>query len=384
MGHGGKTMTRKKTNLRLLQLLLATLIILSFGPITDGANIRGLWVVRGTMQSKEAILEMLDKAQEAGINHVFVQVNMSGFAYYQSERLPLAISSFDPLDFVIKEAHLRGIKVHAWLNAFTVGALGSKPTNKMQILYQHPEWALVDIEGVSVLDYQRGTASESLPTLYLEPGLKGVQDWVVENFLEVVSKYDVDGLHFDFIRYPSRNFGYHPEVVREFEDKFGFKPQAIVKDYRHLKEQLGRDGYKEAKDYFDDFRRDQITNIVRRVYEGTKEINPNCLVSAAVFPIPADAVDQKFQDWFLWLKNSYLDFACPMIYDTEDYILSIRLADIERLVDKNKIIVGLGPYKDTVSGTLRKIETVEKKNFAGFMLFSYDSIKDSSLWSNLQ
>lgn len=368
---------------KVLRQLFVFLLLLLISSQVTGNEIRAMWVVRSTLQSKTSIHEMIRIAELAGIDNLFVQVNMSGFAYYKSNRLPQAVSSFDPLDYVLKEAHSRGIKVHAWLNAFTVGSLGSKPQNSQHVLYKHPDWALVDNDGNSVLSYSKGKASEALPTLYLEPGLKEVQNWVVENFLEVVTHYPVDGIHFDFIRYPGRDFGYHPEATKGFVAKFGFKPQELVTDFRKTREKLGRDRYQEAQLYFDDFRRAQITSIVQRVYEGTKKIRPNCLVSAAVFPEPSDAKDQKFQDWFTWLAEGFLDYACPMIYDTEDYILAMRLNSIEKLIAKNRVIVGLGPYKDSVEGTLRKIDYVKNRGFAGFILFSYDSIKGSTLWTKM-
>ncbi len=370
----------KKNVLRRL-FVFFLLLLISFQ--VTGNEIRAMWVVRNTLQSKTSIQEMIKIAELAGIDNLFVQVNMSGFAYYKSGRLPLAVSSFDPLDYVLKEAHSRGIKVHAWLNAFTVGSLGSKPQNSQNVLYKHPDWALVDSDGHSVLSYSKGKSSEALPTLYLEPGLKEVQNWVVENFLEVVARYPVDGIHFDFIRYPGRDFGYHPEATKDFVAKFGFKPQELTKDFLKTRERLGRERYQEAQRYFDDFRRAQITSIVQRVYEGTKKLRPNCLVSAAVFPEPSDAKEQKFQDWFTWLSEGFLDYACPMIYDTEDYILAMRLNSIEKLTTKNRVIVGLGPYKDSVEGTLRKLDYVKSRGFAGFILFSYDSIKESSLGTKM-
>lgn len=373
-------MPRKKISKRIGQLLLAFLSLLLISTGIDGTSIQGIWVVRSTLQSKQSILEMVEKAAEAGLDQLFVQVNMSGYAYYKSERLPLAVSGFDPLAYLLEEAHKRGLKVHAWVNAFTVGALGLRPTNPKHVLYQHPDWALVDVDGVSVLEYSKGTASEALPALYLEPGLKEVQDWVVENYLEVVRNYAVDGIHFDFIRYPGRSFGYHPQVGQLFFEQFGFWPKDLIKDWSSLKAKLGRDGYLEASGWFDDYRRKSITSIVHRVYQKTKEFRPTCIVSAAVFPQYADACEQKFQDWFSWLNEGYLDWALPMVYDPEDYILDLRLSDLARRVDKKKVAIGLGPYQDSCEGTLNKIAKVKKAEFLGYVLFSYDAIKNSELW----
>ena len=373
-------MLKNKILKRIGQFLLAFLSLLLISTSIDGTSIQGIWVVKSTLQSKQSILEMVEKAAQAGLDQLFVQVNMSGYAYYKSERLPLAVSGFDPLAYLLEKAHQRGLKVHAWINAFTVGSLGSTPSNPKHVLYQHPDWALVDIDGVSVLEYSKGKASEALPALYLEPGLKEVQDWVVENYLEVVRNYAVDGIHFDFIRYPGRSFGFHPQVGQVFFEQFGFWPEDLVKDWSSLKAKLGREGFLKATRWFDDYRRASISSIVQRVYLKTKELQPSCIVSAAVFPQYADAFEQKFQDWFSWLNEGYLDWALPMVYDPEAYILDLRLNDLAGGVDKKKVAIGLGPYQDSCEGTLNKIAKVKKAEFLGYVLFSYDAIRDSKLW----
>jgi uncharacterized lipoprotein YddW (UPF0748 family) len=86
----------KKNVLRRL-FVFFLLLLISFQ--VTGNEIRAMWVVRNTLQSKTSIQEMIKIAELAGIDNLFVQVNMSGFAYYKSGRLPLAVSSFDPLDY---------------------------------------------------------------------------------------------------------------------------------------------------------------------------------------------------------------------------------------------------------------------------------------------
>ncbi|MDD2431497.1 MAG: family 10 glycosylhydrolase [Firmicutes bacterium] len=364
--------------------LLITLILILFQTMmwekkgTTKPIIQGIWVVRTTLASRESVFAMLKEVEKANLTDILVQVNMSGYAYYQSSRLPPAVTDFDPLQLLLQEAHQKDLKVHAWINAFTVGPLGLNQTNPNHVLYQHPEWSTVDIKGISVLEYPKSRASEALPTQYLEPGLKEVQDWVIQNCLEVVENYPVDGIHLDFLRYPGKDFGYHPEVVREFQEEYGSLSQTLILDEKRVETGPSKTMHLGSSLEFDEFREKQITRIIKEVYVGTKKLRPDLLVSAAVYPDPQEAVDDKFQNWFMWLDENLIDFVVPMVYSSDHTIFLDALAKIsEKEVDLEKVVVGLGPYQDTLGGTISKIETVKEEGYGGFVLFSYDAIKES-------
>ncbi|HPT60503.1 MAG TPA: family 10 glycosylhydrolase [Bacillota bacterium] len=329
-------------------------------------EIRGIWVTRSTLTSKESIIQMLSDVKDANLTDVFVQVNANGYAYYASDRLPPAVASFDPLGFVLEEAAKRDLRVHAWVNAFTTGSLGSPPSDPRHVLFQHPEWSTVDIKGVPVLEYPKSRASEALPTQYLEPGLPEVQRWVIDNCFEIVEKYPVAGIHLDFLRYPGSEFGYHPQALERFEEEHG----AL-----HLGFEV--DGDFKAEEAFNRFRREQITFIIQSIFEGVKKCKRDVSVSAAVYPSYDDALNHKFQDWFTWLERGYADFVCPMIY-TPDYDLFLHgLAEIMGLdIDQSKVAVGLGAYQDQKEGVAEKIQTLKEHGFYGFVLFSYDALKE--------
>ncbi len=164
---------------------------------------------------------------------LFVQVNGRMEAYYRSRLLPPApdvAPDFDPLDYVIFRARAAGLQVHAWINVFTAGMLTERPSHPDHVLNRRPDWVTVDRTGRSLWDYTWQEAQVYVPARMLDPGVPGVQQFVLDVALEVVDSYDVDGIHLDYVRYPSRRFGYHPESISRFMAEHGFDPMEVEQD----------------------------------------------------------------------------------------------------------------------------------------------------------
>src|SRR5262245_39719496 len=110
---------------------------------------RALWVVRHTMTSPEAIRDLVRRAKTNGFTDLVVQVRGRGDAYYNSQIEPRAEDlsnqpgNFDPLALVIDEAHLVGIKIHAWINIYIVANVATLPHTQDHVVFKHPEWVMV-------------------------------------------------------------------------------------------------------------------------------------------------------------------------------------------------------------------------------------------------
>lgn len=154
-------------------------------------------------QQKE-LLDFLDLAEELHVNVVFFQVRPTADAFYHSELLPSSLYLFDadgkqgddpgwdPLAYIIQQAHTRSIELHAWFNPYRIGSqlnIGRYDTEN-NVRYTHPDWVTFS-NGVEVVD----------------PGIPAARMWVEDTIMEVVEKYDIDGVHFDDYFYYETNYG---------------------------------------------------------------------------------------------------------------------------------------------------------------------------------
>ena len=352
---------------------------------------RGLWVVRTSMQSQESIEHVIERAVESNFNAILVQVNGRGEAYYESDivsRMPDVPEGFNPLGFCIQKAHAAGIEVHAWINAFTVGVLGRSDYQEKHVLSQHPEWSLVDLDQVSTFDYTPGTARGELVSVMLDPAIEGVKEYVREVFMEVVTNYDVDGVHFDYIRYPGKKYGYGQEARDRFREITGYDPLDLVNKPETLRGRIvdGKDLFVSLSDRWDEFRRDQVTEVVRRVYQDVKRIKPDVVVSCAVFPDGDQSRALRMQDWRSWIQEGIVDFVVPMAYTPDTRKFADHMKKAVGTPPGGRALAGVGVYLmlDNPEDCIEKIDAARELGAPGIVLFSYDSIKErTDYWEAL-
>jgi uncharacterized lipoprotein YddW (UPF0748 family) len=172
-------------------------------------EVRAMWVVRTALVSPQSVSRVVELAAENGFNTLIVQVRGRGDAYYlgglepRAEVLEEQPPDFDPLAQILAEAHRAGIAVHAWLNTFFCWSGDKPPKAPNHVVNAHPEWLLRDADGKVVI--QPGDEVEGA---YLDPAHPNARRFVHDVFLDVASRYNVDGVHFDFVRYPSADIGY--------------------------------------------------------------------------------------------------------------------------------------------------------------------------------
>jgi uncharacterized lipoprotein YddW (UPF0748 family) len=164
-----------------------------------------------TSQQNQEIISILDHHQSMGINAVFLQVRPAAETFYQSSFEPWSQwltgvqgkeprPYYDPLEFWIEQCHLRGMELHAWFNPFRA-ALSENVSllHPDHVVHRRPDW-FVDYSG----------------RIYFNPGIPEVRDYVRDVIMEVVNRYQVDGVHFDDYFYPYRVDGL------EFADRESF------------------------------------------------------------------------------------------------------------------------------------------------------------------
>jgi len=245
---------------------------------------------------------MLDKAAQLNLNAVILQVRPACDAIYPSSLEPWSpyLSGsmgkppepyYDPLEFAVEEAHKRAIELHAWFNPFRAGVLAAKfPISASHISRTHPKYV-----------HQYGKF------LWLEPGDKDVQNYCAKVIMDVVNRYDIDGVHFDDYFYPYKEVDSHGHEM-------DFPDEAAWNRYRASGGRMSRG----------DWRRENVNMFVHRIYQSVKAAKPWVKVGIAPFGIwqpgqPAqvtgfDAYNVLYCDSRKWLADGWLDYCSPQLY----------------------------------------------------------------------
>jgi uncharacterized lipoprotein YddW (UPF0748 family) len=244
-------------------------------------------------QQKE-LCDRLDLLRNANFNTVFLQVRLRGDVIYPSSIEPVSrvfsgrtgvSPGYDPLAFAIEECHSRGLECHAWLVTYPIGTIADvKSKGKNSVVARRPELCkLFNKEW------------------YLNPGMPGTSDYILSLVREIVRNYDVDGIHFDYIRYP--------EGAEGFPDSETYVRYGKSKSLRA-------------------WRQNNINRMLERIYDWMKRNRPWIQVSAAplgkyspIAQVPAAGLTalDVYQDAHEWLRRKKLDMVVPMMYYKDGY-----------------------------------------------------------------
>lgn len=273
----------------------------------------------GIKKQKAELIEILDKLKEAHFNTVLFQTRTRGDVLYPSKIEPFnAILTgkvngdpgYDPLAFAIEECHKRGMECHAWMVTLPLG--GRK---HVASLGKH-----------SVTKKKPHLCAPVRREYFLNPGNPETKEYLMKLVNEVVSLYDVDGVHFDYLRYP--------EHTPHFPDQYDFH-----------KRNLGRD--------LAQWRRDNISEIVRYLYHGVKKLKPWVKVSTCPVGKYRDTSRYSSRGWNAfhtvhqdvqgWLGEGIQDQIYPMMYFKGNGFYPFAL-DWKEQACERQVIPGLGIY----------------------------------------
>jgi uncharacterized lipoprotein YddW (UPF0748 family) len=347
---------------------------------------RGLWVVRTALVSPEAVDQVVDQARTAGFNALFVQVRGRGDAFYRSRlvtRSPLLAgqpADFDPLSRLLERARAGGLEVHAWINVLLTAHFRQRlPAD--HVVSRHPEWVMVPRvvarqaltarpDRLLALVRSGSRGDPDVEGFYLSPSAPGVAAHLEDVVRELVETYAVDGLHLDFIRYPGRDYDYSRAALEDFARRPGGQDPLA--------------GRSTGRAAWDDYRRDVLTDLAERLARTARRARADLVVSAAVVPDEASAVNQKWQAWPNWVARGIVDAVCPMAYTPDGRVFRRLVEQARALVGAGRPLwIGVGAYRLQTAEVIGRIREARESGASGVVIFSHESLAPDG-WRRLR
>lgn len=315
---------------------------------------RGLWADAwhsGFLNASE-VTSLVNTCKTYNYNAVVVQMRRRGDAYYMPQAPNLeprstAISSgYDALAEIIRQCHGASprIQVHCWVPTMVIWGSTTPPTQSGHVYNVHPEYLMKDSSGGTYM----------AEGYYLDPGNPDAMQWNYNMTMDIVSHYDIDGFHWDYIRYPQQNSGYNAKAISRYNAEFGTS---------------GQPSYTSTQ--FSTWRRRQVSDFVRWTSADILALKPNMIISASVFSSRSDAYDARFQDWAAWAKEGTIDLLMPMTYSSSNSTFNARCDDIYLNQGVRRAYIGQGAYMNTKENSLTQLRYVRNKGFLGYLLYSY-------------
>ena len=345
---------------------------------------RYLWVIRDVLKSKKSIDDMVNFAIEKNINHLFVQVRGRGDSFYESQFTSrsqiLSESEFDPLAYLLDTANGKGINIHAWVNVYFLWSSKSLPKDERHILHMQQQWLDTTEEWPVDVGKQLEmvTVNNNNEGLFLSPNHPDVNEYLIKVFRELITNYDIDGLHLDYIRYQDAEYGRNPYAIAQFKSESGNDPGPWFLEME--RSTIASPRLIANMKRWNNFKRKAVTSLVKDTRALVDEVRPDCIISAAVKPNLYVARERYFQEWNVWLAAGYLDWVVPMNYSSKkrEFVRNIDVInDNFPKKYREKIIMGIALYNQTPSEASEKIKFSRLRQFPRISIFSYNiMIKD--------
>lgn len=324
-------------------------------------------------RQKTEVIEILDLHHNLNMNAIIMQVRPAADAFYPSRLGPWSRyltgtpgkapePFYDPLQFWIDESHKRGMEFHAWLNPFRVAQNASEQLAGNHIAFQHPDW---------ILKYGN--------QLYFDPGLPQTREFVVKVVKDIVSRYDVDAIHFDDYFYPYPLAEAFPDTVSFSLFNRGFQPDAKA-----------------------DWRRENVDIIIKMLNDTIKAVKPWVKFGISPFgvwrnktedPRGSDTkggtsnYDHLYADVIKWQEKGWIDYLLPQIY----WQIGHPTVDFKTLASwwaqhsyNRAMYVGHAVYKIESGSTVKEWTTPQELPSQINLLRSIRGISGSAFYSSKQ
>jgi uncharacterized lipoprotein YddW (UPF0748 family) len=332
-------------------------------------ELRGIWITTDQPRDWDALMR---KLKDSGLNAAFVRVAQGGKAIYPSKILPqdqwAAELDEDELANAVAAAHRHGIQFHAWKVCFPMGAAKFRPPGSEPHAFY---------EKIAAEDRLVRTA-KGVQAPWLNPSDPRNHDLEIRVAGEIVEQYAVDGYHLDYIRYPASADGGEP----------GFDAHYDNVSRREFEKTLGRPVKNWPDDVasgplkleFEDWERDNLTSLVKRLRGEVRSKRPGTLLSAAVWRKVHLYRSWIRQDWPRWCREGLLDFVVPMCYEKDlDEFRTVLSRDFTQVCGRVPFMAGIGNYRlYSADSLVDQVQAARELGADGFVLFSINDPTDET------
>jgi len=266
------------------------------------------------------------------------------------------------------------LQVHAYINIFPTWlcGLGAPPDNTTP---QHLFWTLSHSATTwsAWRVYSNPETPQNIATcadyVWATPALSLTRHHITAVAADIAQRYDVDGIHLDLIRYPGSTYSFDPYTMQAYSDALQISPTLTITDWRPA------------------FQRAQIDAIVQQIYSATTALNPDLLVSAAVWPNYNSGYNSYYQDSKGWLANGISDANMPMLYSSDIVNdLPAWTARAQGFIDDahgRYVFPGVSTNYTDVNQLIDRIEAARSLGARGVALFSYGALNTYDYWDDL-
>lgn len=309
---------------------------------------RAVWH-RPSDKNLDDVKKNLDELVKNNFNTVFLETFWQGYSIFPSKvpyvkQNPLFADKTygeygkDLLKAYVEEGKKRGIEIHAWCEDFFVGEASMKPQSP--ILAEKPEWALINYDGSNI------TKKEGGNYLFMDPAIPEVRQLLKDLYKEIVADYGVSGLQLDYIRYSVGEYkndsGYGEYSVNAFKRAYNIPEDADIKAL--MDKDKNPDSWQDYYNKWKEWKQNNITSFVKDIKDELKTINPDVILSTAIFPSTTEAKESKMQDWPSWVKTGWIDLTTPMAYFKDTKTVQNSVANMVQFVDGNSLnYAGIAP-----------------------------------------
>ena len=353
---------------------------------------RSMWADtwhQGILSSSQ-VTTLVNTANNYNYNVIIPEVRKCGDAYYVSSYEPRATNivtapPYDPLADLITKAHAVGVEVHPWIVAYRIWNSGWSDPPSPHAYALHPEWLMLDASG----------NNQESGYYNLDPGVPGAQDYICKIALDIITRYDVDGFNWDYIRYPGENWGYNAISKERFRQDYGVYPPTS--------KPLETDPSYPVWAAWCDFRRQQVTDLVKKCYLEIMAVKPDIAVSVdTVGWMGADPnadyagtrqYYEVLQNAKSWVEQHIVDVNMLMNYKREyddeqapDYRLWADFIADNASTNGRHAVDGQGAYLNSIADTVTQMQYDRSAGAQGHATYSYaitnkDGAAASQFWT---
>lgn len=335
---------------------------------------RAVWLDRGTIisaRNADGMAAIFDRLRNAGINVVYFETNNAGFCTFPTKvsvQNPQTLG-WDPLGSAVKEARKRGMEIHAWMWTFAVGNLRHNPIVAKDADFPGPvlsakdfSWALARSNGALLPNNQ--------PEFWIDPSNLQGRQFIKDLAKEIVTNYDVDGVQFDYIRYPfngkGTEMGFDWAGRMRFERETGLNLDKLDDETRQVWQ-----AWKIA----------QVSSFVQETSTLLRKIKPSLRISAAVYAMPKRLRTGAIQqEWETWVANGWVDTLNPMTYVPTAKELAINAGSVrEATEDRALVFPGLSIRQLDTAGLIEQMDTSRALGTLGTTMFAVAQLDDNKV-----